>query len=924
MSEQGEMSEAVFSFSLIRTSIARSPVVPSLGRRASTGAQKGDPTEQQAVSKSLSRGLSMKDSPASEKRLWNVPSLRPPVAERSPWSAPNSPPRADKYGISSPPIPWRGPKSAPLKRGQQKNTLASPPSVPNKAWSPQASLSRSTFKDPPAFQSPKMKGGFPTTETLPGKRASEPVTRASMLSPEERRSRLSTPVSPRGNRTVPSWKAKDSEKKKESGKAKVSEKPKTGEVSRGGHVASHGRILSPPPKRTLSHETEDLLWTEQVRKKNKMLSPVKSPGGEKRVGRAEDRPRWNEHLWSKKARQRKVSLSPCGKKGKVKVRKVSKSPVRKADSAKKRSKRLKSNGVEQPLLDAIDSSPEKVPNAPGKVPNAHGNPEFKLLESALEAADGTASPTLAAETPLETGGTKQTPLENHVSKPKENGIEIDSDVELPIAEPADESPTPVKEQRRLKSPDFPKRYEPRSTSAKEYENPLFDITISSEKMSDVITTAVRKENGMEGIEELPREGGIGRGRPNSPPGFHLTGERSVNKPEGSTDSVENWLTRQSITRVKSNEALSNEETWLVAAEEREEELLGREDAAASKQEGLEGATWKQEGLEVPTGKLTVAEWLKELEAKETEGGEYAGKEGKASEALALGWLQSNAFAEYGREEADVEEGALDMDWSAFVEAGPSEGGSPAAPLTGTGGENGTPAVCTTFLEGLTIHVEGEKSAGTDDEAEVGEKQPGARQGLGKSEKSVLKELNGELETPIPRRTSGDREELDESPPQEEFWTPAEVWAIQSDAAQKDQSPQASESFRSPITVRARRTRTEQEANWVSQSQDAVLMGSVSVSGDWPRAGTLFAPPGESSVLGVLEQGSGLGKTSAEWGATVPSAGNLGCEGEKVVAEGLLGASEGVSAGPKARREAANPHEGLKEELPLSNEGLGGE
>jgi hypothetical protein len=756
---------------------------------------------------------------------------------------------------------------------------------------------------------------------LPGKRTSEPVTRASMLSPEERRGRLSTPVSPRGNKTVPSWKAKDSEKKKESGKAKVSEKLRPGEVSRGGTVASHGKILSPPPKRTLSHETEDLQWTEQVRKKNKMLSPVKSPGGEKRAGRAEERPRWNEPLWSKKARQRKVLLSPCGKKGKVKVRKVSKSPVRKSQ---KRSKR-KSNDVERPLLDANDSSPEK-----GKVPYANGNPEFKLLGSALEAADGTTSPTLAAETPLETGGTKQTLLETGVSKPKENGIEIDSEVELPSVEPAaDESPTPVKEQRRLKSPDFPNRYEPRSTSGK-YENPLFDTTISSEKMSDVITTAARKEKGMESIEELPREGGIGRGRPNSPPAFHLTGERSVNKPEGSTDSVENWLTRQSITLVKSNEALSNEETWLVAAEEREEGLLGREDAATWKQEGSEGATWKQEGLDVPTGKLTVAEWLKELEAKEPEGGEYAGKgkEGNENEALALEWLQSNAFAEDGKEEADVEEGVSAMEWSPFVEAGPSEGGSPAAPLNGTEGENGTPAVRASFLEGLKIHVEGEKGAGRVEEAEVGEKQPGAKQGFEKSEKSLLRELNGELETPIPLRTSGNgKPELDESPPQEEFWTPAEVWAVQSDAAQKDQSPQASESFRSPITVRARRVRTEQEVNWVSQSQDAVLMGSVSVSGDWPRAGKLFAAAGESSVLGVLEQGSGLGKPSAELtgsGAMIPGAGKLGCEGEKVVGEGLHGAFEGFLAGPEAEREAAKTRKGLKEELPLSDEEVGGE
>jgi hypothetical protein len=495
-------------------------------------------------------------------------------------------------------------------------------------------------------------------------------------------------------------------------------------------VASHGRILSPPPTRTLSRETEDLLWTEQVRKKNKMLSPVKSPGDEKWAGRAEERPRWNEPLWSEKARQRKVSLSPCGEKGKAKVRNVSRSPVRKSYLSEKRSKR-KSNDVEQPLLDANDSFPDE------KVLGADGNPEFKLLGSALEVADGTTSPTLAAETLLDTGGAnpgKQTLQETGVSKSEENGIEIHLEV-------ANESPTPVKEQRRLESPDFPNRYESRSTSLQQYENPLFDKKFSSEKMSDAITTAARKEKGMEGIEELSRDGGVGRGRPNSPPGFHLVGEWRVNKPEGSTDSVENWLTRQSITPVKTNEDLSNAETWLVAAAEREDKLLGREDAA----------TWKQEGLEIPTGKLAVAEWLKELEAKEPEAGEHAGKgkECKENETLALEWLQSNAFAEDGKEEAGVEEGASAMDWLPFGEAGPSEGGSLAAPLNGTEGENGTPAVRASFLEGLTIHFESENSAGIAEEAEAGEKLIEARQGLGKSEKSVSEEVNGELEIPMP-------------------------------------------------------------------------------------------------------------------------------------------------------------------------------
>jgi hypothetical protein len=222
-------------------------------------------------------------------------------------------------------------------------------------------------------------------------------------------------------------------------------------------------------------------------------------------------------------------------------------------------------------------------------------------------------------------------------------------------------------------------------------------------MSDVISTATRREKGMKGIEELSQEGGIGCGRPNSPPGFHLVGERSVNKPLGRTDSVENWLTRQSVTPVK--------ETWLAAAEERGDKLLGREELAATwKQEDLEGGTWKQEGLEIATGKLTVAEWLKELEAKGPKAGKHAGKGEECKEKEALKRLQSNAFIEAGQDEADVEEGISAMDWSPFVEAGSSEGGSLAAPLNGTEGENGTPAVRTSFSEGLTIHVEG-KSLG---------------------------------------------------------------------------------------------------------------------------------------------------------------------------------------------------------------------
>jgi hypothetical protein len=153
-----------------------------------------------------------------------------------------------------------------------------------------------------------------------------------------------------------------------------------------------------------------------------------------------------------------------------------------------------------------------------------------------------------------------------------------------------------------------------------------------------------------------------------------------------------------------------------------------------------------------------------------------------------------------------------------------------------------------------------------------------------------------------------------------------MWTVQSDATKKDQSPQASEISQGPVTVRARRARPEQAVNWVSQSQDAVLMGSVSVLGEWPRAGKLFAAPGESSVLGALEQGSGLGKPSAEWkgGGTVPGAESLGCEEEKVVAEGLPGASEGFSAGPEAEREAANTYKGPKEESSSPDEELGGE
>jgi hypothetical protein len=126
-----------------------------------------------------------------------------------------------------------------------------------------------------------------------------------------------------------------------------------------------------------------------------------------------------------------------------------------------------------------------------------------------------------------------------------------------------------------------------------------------------------------------------------------------------------------------------------------------------------------------------------------------------------------------------------------------------------------------------------------------------------------------------------------------------MWAVQSDATQKNQLPQASKSFRGLVTVRALRARTEQEVNWVLQSQDAVFMGSVFVLGDWPRAGKLFAAAGKSSVLGVLKQGRGLGKPSAECkgSGTVPGAESLGCEAEKVVAEGVHGASEGFLAGP---------------------------
>jgi hypothetical protein len=183
-----------------------------------------------------------------------------------------------------------------------------------------------------------------------------------------------------------------------------------------------------------------------------LLVPGKEPGG------AEERPWWNKPLWSEKARQTKVSLSSCGEKKKVKVRNVSKSPVQKSDLSAKRSKR-KSNDVEKPLLDGNNSFADK------KVSGVDGNSEFKLLESALEAADGTTFPTLAAETPLDTGSTKpgkQTPLETGVSKSEKNGIEIELTA-------ADELPTPMKKQRRLKSPDLPNRYESQSTSLQQHE-----------------------------------------------------------------------------------------------------------------------------------------------------------------------------------------------------------------------------------------------------------------------------------------------------------------------------------------------------------------------------------------------------------------------------------------------------------------------
>ncbi|GAQ92144.1 hypothetical protein KFL_009320010, partial [Klebsormidium nitens] len=812
ISDGGRRSEPVFSLSPIRTyaSLPPPPEPPTAGRRSLTGASKAGLMDQPATGESQPGTPTLPDMPRvntiRSKDLpppWSAPNS--PPAERPPWNAPNSPPPR-----------WRGPKSPPSNPRPVKTSRASAltSSVPSKAPSPGASprasvLRWSSFREPPAFTTPKTKDGFARQS---GKRASDPPGEA-VVTPGATRQNQSAPVSPRGKEGKSLWKSGE--------KARLSDKRKSGESAKGASPAA-ARVLSPPPKRTFSHETEDLLWAEQARKKGKLTSPVKTPGGEKRVGRTEERPQWNEPAWNRKAKQ-KQSLSP--KKRYSKVRSASKSPVRML-SAKKGAKR-KSNDLEQPLLTADDSF------ADGKLPNANesaGAEDLQLLGSAvkvaIDAIPGISAPenlppvipaTEAENLSPRTLGFRSNTDDCPEAEDAESwektvetafsGPEPEPEKET---EPAEESPTPVSEQKRIRSPGMQMRADPRpmTSSGIRYENPLYDVTmtVSSDKMSDVITTAARfeQDRALEAIEEGAREGrresgGIGRGgRPTSPVGFRLTAERSVNKPaesaeageykpEASTDSAENWLTRKSLTPASSQKALSsNEETWLFAAEE--------EVPAAER-----NATWQQEGMAVTGGKLTVAEWLKQFAPEGSEGDGVAGDDSERGDAVA----QKKVTAGNGHKEDATGEGWEVSDLVGVAKEIGSEGKERSS--------------CSLF-DGLLIN---DTSTGAKNEVveangySVESPGNGAAEGDGSA-----------LRTEARVHTS-EQERREEKNPQEANGLAAE-WKPPEDnplgEAQESESPNGA--LREFAGAGARRVRAEQGGDSLGWSQDEVMMTSV--------------------------------------------------------------------------------------------------
>lgn len=581
----------------------------------------------------------------------------------------------------------------------------------------------------------------------------------------------SAPVSPRGKDGKSLWKSGE--------KARMSEKRKSDESAKKASPAA-ARVLSPPPRRSFSHETEDLLWAEHARKKGKVTSPVKTPGSEKRVGRAEERPRWNEPAWNRRPKQ-KLSLSP--KKRYAKVRSASKSPVRML-SAKKSGKR-KSNDLEQPLLGANDSF------ADGRLPNADGNAdadELQLLGSSVKVAINAIPETPPNPPPGIPGDAEawEKAVEEALDGPEP---ELEPELE---AEPAEESPTPVSEQKRIRSPGMQMRADPRpmTSSGIRYENPLYDVTmtVSSDKMSDVITTAARfeRDRALEAIEEGAREGrresgGIGRGgRPTSPAGFRLTAERSVNKPaesaepgvnkpEASADSAENWLTRKSLTPVSSQKALSsNEETWLFAAE--------KEVPVAER-----NATWRQEGLAMTGGKLTVAEWLEQFEPEES--GEDGSARAEPERGDGVGQKQSpNGNGDKG----DAIGGGLE---------------SPALAV-GEGAGKGKEGSSGSLFDGMLV-----TGASTRAEPDVME-----------AEGHATSASEGQTTAPVQPAEQETRREVESL--QEAKGKPAE-WKL----TERTLFGEAPES-ESPTGAGARRARAEQGDESLGWSQDEVMMASV--------------------------------------------------------------------------------------------------